>query len=172
HLGSAAVARARAWTGSSDGTLRQLAAGVLSGSGEQEDSPYLLDLLTKAVDAEDWCAAETPARGLGRLGTTEATDALVCAWESTIHSYARKAILKGLRGCAPAATADGFTEEGLDDCEPGVQDAACRHAPDTPPARARLVVLSTDPLAGELRESARRRLESCAAVGNTTGPCS
>ncbi|MDH6145261.1 hypothetical protein P3T35_007316 [Kitasatospora sp. GP30] len=144
-LGNAAVPRARTWTGSGDDTLEQLAVEVLSGFGESEDGPYLLDVLTAAATEGAWCAAESPARGLGRLGVARATDALVSAWESTVHSYAREAILEGLRGCAPAAMADGFTEEGLDDCEPRVQEAVCSHAPDTPSARARLVALRTDP---------------------------
>ncbi|MFF3071387.1 hypothetical protein [Kitasatospora sp. NPDC057936] len=164
HLGGAAVTRARAWAGSGDDTLRQLAVTVLSEFGEPEDGPYLLDVLIKAIDEGEWCAAESPARGLGRLGAAGATGVLVHAWESTIHSYAREAFLEGLRGCAPVATADDFTEEGLDDCEPGVQNAACHHSPDTPSARGRLAVLSADPLAGVVRETARRHL------GCTTGP--
>ncbi|MEV8325744.1 hypothetical protein [Kitasatospora sp. NPDC056731] len=165
HLGSAAIPRARAWTGSGDDFLEWLAVEVLSGFGEAEDGPYLLKTLTTAAAEGAWCATESPAKGLGRLRVAGATDALVHAWESTIHSYAREALLEGLRGCAPEAVADGFTEEGLDDCEPHVQEAARAHAPDTASARARLDALGTDPLATGLHERARQRLTPPASTG-------
>ncbi|MCX4744678.1 hypothetical protein OG455_03920 [Kitasatospora sp. NBC_01287] len=91
--------------------------------GESEDGPYLLDALTTAAEGAR-CSTESPAKGLGRLRVAGATDALVHAWESTIHSYAREALLEGLRGCTPEPVAEGFTEEALDDCEPRVQEAA------------------------------------------------
>ncbi|GAA2156581.1 hypothetical protein GCM10009760_57720 [Kitasatospora kazusensis] len=157
HLGSAAVPRARAWSVSGDDFLEWLAVEVLSGCGESEDSPYLLNAFTTAAAEGSWCATESPAKGLGRLRIAGATDVLVHAWESTVHSYAREALLEGLRGCAPQPVADGFTEEAIDDCEPRVQEAACAHAPDTASARARLDALRADPLATELHDKARQR---------------
>jgi hypothetical protein len=147
HLGTAALIRARTWAGSTDGTLRDLAAGVLSEFGDRDDGPYLLAVLAEAADAGAWCATEAPARGLGRLRITEATDALVHLWETTPHSLARDAVFEGLRGCAPD-TADAYAVEALDDCEPSVQQAVCNAAPDT--ASARLTQLRDDPLAAEI----------------------
>ncbi|MFH9353507.1 hypothetical protein [Kitasatospora sp. NPDC017646] len=165
HLGAAAVARARTWTRSGDATLEQLAVGVLSDFGDRDDYPYLLNELTSATAAGAWCAAESPAKGLGRLRIAEATDALVHAWETTVHSYAREAFLEGLRGCAPD-TADNYAVEGLDDCEPCVQQAASAAAPDTAYVRTRLRELCDDPLAPEIHEAVRQRLMQLTVSGS------
>jgi len=164
HLGTAAVARARTWAHSSDTTLEDLAVGVLSEFGDRDDGPYLLTELTTATAAGSWCAAESPARGLGRLRIPEATDALVDAWEATVHSYAREAFLEGLRGCAPDLV-DGYAVEGLDDCEPCVQEAAVAIAPDTEGVRASLGELRDDPLAPAIHEVVRQRLTKLADSG-------
>jgi len=157
RLGTAAVARARTWSRSGDETLEELAVGILSDFGDRDDGPYLLNRLTSATAAGAWCAAESPARGLGRLRIAEATDALVHAWETTVHSRAREAFLEGLRGCAPDAV-DGCAVEGLDDCEPCVQRAATAMAPAAAGVRARLAELRDDPFAPEVHEAVRQRL--------------
>lgn len=109
-------------------------------------------------------SAQVVAACSGRLGLSEATDALLHYWEATIHSSARKAILEGLRGRAPRA-ADAQAVEALDDCEPAVQQIACALAPDSGHVRARLVELRDDPLASEIRGTIVRRLkEGRAAV--------
>ncbi|MFG1811606.1 hypothetical protein [Streptomyces sp. NPDC049040] len=158
HLGKAAVPRARAWTASGDTTLNALGVGVLAGFGDRDDGRHLLEALTAAATAGDWCAMETPARGLGRLRVAEATGALVGAWETTVHSAARGAVLQGLLGCAPEA-AEGFAVEALDDCEPDVQRQACAVVPDTARVRGRLRSLGDDPLAPEVHDAARLRLD-------------
>lgn len=157
HLGTAAVPRARLWTASGDHTLNELALGVLSEFGDRDDGPYLLDALNTATTTGAWCATEAPARGLGRLRIAEATEALAHAWETTVHSLARPAILQGLLGCAPE-TAHGYAVEGLDDCEPAVQQEACAAVPDTAHVRTRLRALGDDPLAPEVRDAVRRSL--------------
>ncbi|WP_033820414.1 hypothetical protein [Kitasatospora sp. MBT63] len=163
HLGTTAVGRARTWAGGSDPTLHRLAVGILAEVGERDDGPYLLHALTTAAAAGDWCATEPAAGGLGRLRMTGATDALVHVRETTVHSSAREAVHQGLRGCAPGV-ADGYSVEGLDDCEPGVQQAASAVAPDTPQVRARLRELHDDPLAPEVRDAAGRRLTQFAGA--------
>jgi hypothetical protein len=50
------------------------------------------------------------------------------------------------------------TAEGLDDCEPSVQQAACTNAPDTAYVCARLAELSEDPLTPNSHEAANHGL--------------
>jgi hypothetical protein len=69
--------------------------------GDRGDAPVLMAALHRTVAAGEWCAAEVPARGLGRLGIHEAASELMAAWEGTVDSLAREAFLDGLRGCAP-----------------------------------------------------------------------
>ncbi|MEY9837542.1 HEAT repeat domain-containing protein [Streptacidiphilus sp. EB103A] len=157
HLRTTAVPRARTWIGHRDDTLDRLARRVLSEFGEHEDAPYLLNALTTATEGGNWCAAEVPARGLGRLHVTAAAEPLMHLWEATEHSSAREAILAGLSGCAPE-TAALCAMEGLDDCEPSVQRTALTLLPNTPAARTRLIQLRDDPLAPEARESAQAAL--------------
>nr|WSX72496.1 hypothetical protein OH826_00585 [Streptomyces sp. NBC_00899]WSX81435.1 hypothetical protein OH826_50910 [Streptomyces sp. NBC_00899] len=157
HLGNAAVPRARIWAAGSDRTLNELALTVLAEFGDPDDGPYLLDALTADATAGAWCAMETPARGLGRLRVAQAADALAHAWEATVHSSARAAVLQGLLGCAPTA-ANGYAVEALDDCEPAVQRQACAAAPGTARVRTRLHALGDDPLAPEVHDAARQRL--------------
>lgn len=163
HLGTGALARARSWTDSSDPALTALAAGVLADVGDHSDAPFLLRSLLAAADEGAWCAAEIPARGLGRLRIGAATDALVHVWEASVHSVARHAVLDALRGCAPDV-AGGYAVEGLEDCEPQVQRAACAVAPDTASVRDQLRTLSDDPIAGDVREAARERLARLGAA--------
>jgi hypothetical protein len=158
HLRTTAVPRARTWIGHRDDTLDRLALRVLSEFGEREDAPHLLNALTTATEEGNWCTAEVPARGLGRLRITAAAEPLTHLWEATEHSTARQAILDGLSGCAPE-TAARCAMEGLDDCEPSVQRAAPAPLPNTPATRARLVQLRDDPLAPEVREAARAALD-------------
>lgn len=162
HLGAAAIVRARTWIDSADPTLETLGFGVLADFGSRDDAPHLLRALTAAADADEWCAAEDPARGLGRIGFAGAADALRHIWEITVHSQSRQAILDGIAGCAPGAVA-AYAQEGLDDCEPQVQRAAITWAPDTPALRHRLTELCDDPLAVELQEAATRRLATQAS---------
>jgi hypothetical protein len=157
ELGTAAVARARTWIESGDSTVKDLAVSVLADFGDRGDGAFLLEALATATRAGAWCAAETPARGLGRLGISEATDALVHAWETTVHSVAREHIFAGLRGCAPD-TAAHFAVEGLEDCERHVQIAACSAVPGIEPARIRLADLCRDPFAPDVHDAARQRL--------------
>jgi hypothetical protein len=79
--------------------------------------------LHRDIVGGDWCSAEIPARGLGRLKAGQAAPGLAAAWQGTVHSLAREAFLKGLQGCAPRI-AESFAEEGLYDCEPSVQRLA------------------------------------------------
>ena len=116
--------------------MQALGVQVLADHGDAGDVPVLLAALRCALDAESWCAAEAPARGLGRLHAADAVDDLVVAWESTAHSLAREAFLEGLQGCA-GDRADSFTVEGLYDCEPSVQQLACRTAAATAPRSGR-----------------------------------
>ncbi|MGI8333727.1 hypothetical protein ACRYCC_27585 [Actinomadura scrupuli] len=153
QFGAAAVTRARTWVGSGDDALQDLAVGVLSRFGDRGDAPYLLTTLTTLLDAGAWCAAETPARGLGRLHIPSATAPLIHAWQTTPHSMAREAFLAGIQGCAPDA-APQYAEEGLDDCEPSVQQTACTTVPDTTYVHARLAELSQDPLTPDSHEAA------------------
>lgn len=157
-LGEAAVPRARGWFEGGDPVLYELAVDVLADFGDRCDGGHLLDALTGAAAAGEWCAMEAPARGLGRLRFTKAGPALAEAWQATVHSAARAAILEGLLGCAPEA-AEGCAAEALDDCEPAVQEAACAVVPDTAYTRTRLRALSGDPLAPEVHGAARRRLD-------------
>jgi HEAT repeat protein len=155
---TSALPRARTWIGHRDDTLDRLARRVLSEFGEREDAPHLLNALTTATEEGNWCTAEVPARGLGRLRITAAAEPLTHLWEATEHSTAREAILAGLSGCAPETTAL-CALEGLDDCEPSVQRATPALLPNTPATRTRLVQLRDDPLAPEVREAARAALD-------------
>lgn len=133
HLGTDAVSRARGWVSGSP-PLAELGIKVLAAHGDHTDIPALMAALTRAFDNADlWCAAERPAEGLGRLRVAEAAPLLIAAWETTVHSYGRKAFLTALHDCAPhAAEAAEFVkaveaikaiaEEGLDDCESGVRE--------------------------------------------------
>ncbi|MEV4013684.1 hypothetical protein AB0J35_24585 [Nonomuraea angiospora] len=161
HLGTRALPQARAWIGSGDDTLAAFGERVLAEVGDQSDAPVLLAALRRAVASEEWCAAELPARGLGRLGVREAVDELVALWEGTVHSLAREAFLVGLQGCAPQQAAL-IAIEGLDDCEPTVQQAACARAQDTVWVRSRLLELADDPLAPEVHQAANTRLQMLA----------
>lgn len=164
-LGAAAVPRARAWVATGDDLLAGLGVGVLAGFGGRGDIPTLLDALSRAIEAEQWCVAEAPARGLGRLRAGEAgVEALVSAWEMTAHSLARRDFLAALRDCAPGA-AEPFAEEGLYDCEPSVQQLACGCAADNAAVRARLAELAVDPVLSEVHEAANARLASLRGGG-------
>jgi hypothetical protein len=92
------------------------------------------------------------------LKIREAASELMAAWEGTVHSRARETFLDGLRGCAPQE-AEIVAVEGLDDCEPTVQQRACEAAPDTVAVRSRLRELAGDPLAPEVHEAANTRLQ-------------
>ncbi len=158
HLGPAAVPRARAWVwGCGDSTLAGFGIRVLAERGDDSDVPALLSALHRDVAGEDWCSAEIPARGLGRLKASQAARGLAAAWESTVHSLAREAFLEGLQGCAPRI-AESFAEEGLYDCEPSVQRLACTAAPDGELVRTRLRELASDPLTPQARDAADTRL--------------
>lgn len=164
-LGAAAVPRARAWVATGDDLLAGLGVGVLAGFGGRGDIPTLLDALSRAIEAEQWCVAEAPARGLGRLRAGEAgVEALVSAWEMTARSLARRDFLAALRDCAPGA-AEPFAEEGLYDCEPSVQQLACGCAADNAAVRARLAELAVDPVLSEVHEAANARLASLRGGG-------
>lgn len=156
HLGSAAVPRARTWIAGGN-PLAELSVRVLAGHGDLGDVPALLAALRGALADESWCLAELPARGLGRLRAVEATEVLVSAWEVTTHSLARKDFLAALQQCAPS-TAESFTEEGLYDCEPPVQELACATALDSDSVRIRLDEIADDPLLSEVHDAARTRL--------------
>jgi hypothetical protein len=159
-LGPAAVPRARDWTGR--GTpLDGLATGVLAEHGDSADVPVLLDALGRDISEGNWCQAEVPARGLGRLKASCAAPALEAAWEGTLHSPARTAFLLGLQGRAPR-TAEALAEEGLYDCEPSVRRLACTAVPDSSSNRERLSELASDPLSPESHDPARLRLAALA----------
>nr|WP_062339264.1 hypothetical protein [Herbidospora sakaeratensis] len=166
HLGRDALPRARTWIGSGDDTLVAFGERVVAEVGDRGDAPALLAALHRTVAAGEWCAAEVPARGLGRLGIQEAASELMAAWEGTLHSLAREAFLDGLRGCAPRE-AEALVVEGLDDCEPTVRRRACEAAPDTAAVRSRLRELTADPLAAEVHEAANTRLRVLAVRGIT-----
>jgi hypothetical protein len=121
-LGAAAVPRARRWL-SGDDTMAELGIRVLATSGDHTDVPNLMTALRRALDNGEWCSAEIPAEGLGRLQVAEAAPVLHAAWQMTTHSYARGPFLRALQGCAPQL-AEALADEGLDDCEPTVQEAA------------------------------------------------
>jgi hypothetical protein len=161
HLGPHALPRARTWIGDSDDTLVTAGERVVAEVGDRGDAPVLLAALHRTLAAGQWCAAEVPARGLGRLGTREATGELMAAWEGTVHSLAREAFLDGLRGCAPHE-AETVAIEGLDDCEPTVQQRACEAAPDTAAVHSRVRELADDPLAPEVHEAANTKLQALA----------
>lgn len=122
-LGTAAVPRARGWL-SGDESMRRLGVGVLAASGDHTDVPVLMAALRLAFEDDDeWCAAESPAEGLGRLQVAEAAPLLLEAWERTVHSYARGSFLNAMQGCAPQL-AETLADEGLDDCESAVRGAS------------------------------------------------
>ncbi|MFC5003919.1 hypothetical protein ACFPIJ_39605 [Dactylosporangium cerinum] len=100
------------------------AVDILAAHGTELDVPVLLAALTTAAEAGEWCAAETPARGLGRLGVAEAVPTLRFLWAETTHSYARADYLAGLTGAAAPAVAAEYLDEATDDCEPHVRDLA------------------------------------------------
>jgi hypothetical protein len=158
HLGPAAIPRARAWTrDGGDSTLAGFGTRVLAECGDDSDIPALLSALHRDIADADWCSAEIPARGLGRLEAGQAASDLAAAWQSTVHSLAREAFLRGLQGCAPRI-AGSFAEEGLYDCEPSVQRLACTAAPDGKLVRSRLRELASDPLTPEAHDAANTRL--------------
>lgn len=169
HLGPGALPRARTWIGSGDDTLVAFGERVVAEVGDRGDAPVLLAALHRAVVAGEWCAAEVPARGLGRLRIHEAASELMAAWEGTVHSLAREAFLDGLRGCAPHE-AEAVMVEGLDDCEPTVQQRACEAAPDTAAVRSRLRELTADPLAPEVHEAANTKLQVLAIGPRASHP--
>lgn len=169
HLRTTAVPRARTWIGHQDDTLDRLARRILSEFGEHEDAPHLLNALTTATEEGNWCTAEVPARGLGRLHITAAAEPLTHLWEATEHSTAREAILAGLSSCAPE-TAALCAKEGLDDCEPSVQRAAPALLPNTPATRTHLIQLRDDPLAPEVREAAQAALHRPVDSGGEQRP--
>jgi hypothetical protein len=156
HLGPAAIPRARLWI-SADSTLARFGERVLAEYGDTADIPVLHTALQSAMADGDWCGAETPARGLGRLHAARATPDLISAWQMTVHSRARADYLQGLQGCAPQ-TAEPFTEEGLFDCESLVQRLACTTARDSQLLRSRLHQLAQDPLTPETHDAADTRL--------------
>jgi hypothetical protein len=157
HLGDKAVAAARIWVDGGDTTLAELGIGILATHGDRSDAPTLSNAITRAAQSGAWCATESPARGLGRIGYRDAADLLRHMWEVTEHSVSRHAILEGLAGCAPSA-AEACASEGLDDCEPLVQRTACGIVPDTAAIRNRLTELRDDPLASDVTEAAAQRL--------------
>jgi len=121
RLGSRAVETARRWVDSDDVTLAELGIGVLSTHGQVQDGPVLLTAVAQAVNDGAWCAVESPARGLGRIGYRAATEVLRHVWDVTIHSTSRDALLDGLAGCAPDIATQLAITEASDDCEPTVQ---------------------------------------------------
>ncbi|MFC5003922.1 hypothetical protein ACFPIJ_39620 [Dactylosporangium cerinum] len=122
-LGAAALDRARRWAGGDDPVLVYVAEGILALHGTAVDVPVLLAALTRAAEEREWCAAETPARGLGRLGVAAAVPTLRFLWAETTHSYARGDYLAGLVGAAGSGAAD-VLDEAADDCEPLVREQA------------------------------------------------
>jgi hypothetical protein len=76
HLGGRAVDAARAWVDGGDTTLARLGSGVLAAHGDRSDAPTLSNAVTRAAQAGSWCALESPARGLGRIGHRDAADLL------------------------------------------------------------------------------------------------
>ncbi|MEY9894541.1 hypothetical protein ABIA35_008282 [Catenulispora sp. MAP12-49] len=158
ELGGPAVARARNWVTGGDPELHLLGVDVLAAGGDRNDVPVLMDALSTALAKRDWCGLETPAKALGRLAVVEASDLLVGAWESTVHSYARVALFQGLTGCLPTRT-DDIAVEGLDDCEVAVQEMACFKAPATPFVIKRLREWQTGPTSSDRRGCAAVRLD-------------
>jgi hypothetical protein len=130
-LGAAAVPRARGWVAGADPFLVDHGTDVLAAHGGTGDVPALLRVLTAAAEREEWCAAEAPARGLGRLRAGAAAPVLRRLWAETGHSYARTAFLAGILGTAPH-DADRYLTEAADDCEPGVRDLARAHGVAAP----------------------------------------
>ena len=167
-LGPAAADRARAWTTGNDQPLADHAVAVLADHGDQRDIPMLLTTLAKAAHDDNWCAAEDPARGLGRLRASEATATLQDLWRRTTHSYARTSILVGLCGAAPDL-APRYLDEALDDCEPGVRVIACRDAVDDPATLTRVRAHHEDPTEDEdVRTAAcQRRTGDKPTIENT-----
>lgn len=158
HLGPAAAPRARVWSASDNRTLAHLAVRVLSEHGDTGDIGTLHAALNDYIAGGDWCAAETPAHGLGRLGARDAADDLMAAWEATPHSLARVAFLQALVGCR-APWAEVCAEEGLFDCQPEVQYVACAVAADSASVRRRLHEIADDPLVPQAHEAADARLK-------------
>ena len=152
-LGDKAVHAARQWVEDDDSTLVDLGIGVLSKHGDHRDGPVLLADVSKAVEAEAWCVLELPARGLGRIGYSDATNTLLHVWEVTVHSLSRAAVLEGLAGCSPNV-AEGLAVEALDDCEEAVQRSGCKLAPSTPTVVRKLAQLRDDPLASGVHQAA------------------
>lgn len=120
-LGAGALHRARDWIGGDDPVLADRALGIIAEHGTAADVPVLLAALTAAAEEREWCVAEKPARGLGRLGIAAAAPTLRYLWAETTHSYARADYLAGLVGAVGPAVAD-YLDEAADDCEPGVRE--------------------------------------------------
>ncbi|MBR7831839.1 hypothetical protein KDL01_01120 [Actinospica durhamensis] len=158
HLGSAAVPRARVWSVGGSPTLARLGIRVLAEHGDTGDVGTLHAALNGYVAGGDWCAAETPARGLGRIGAPDAVGDLMAAWEATPHSLARPNFLQALVGCR-APWAEACAEEGLFDCQEEVQILACATAPDSVGVRQRLREIARDPLVPQAHEAADARLQ-------------
>ncbi|GAA3956305.1 hypothetical protein GCM10023085_43590 [Actinomadura viridis] len=159
ELGAAAVPRARVWVAGDDQLLAEHGVEVLAEHGDRGDVPVLMEALTGAVRAGEWCGTEAPARGLGRLGVAEAAPVLRDLWASVPHSYARADILVGLRGVVPRE-AGGYVGEAFGDCEPRVRLLACGTASGAE-AAARLRARRDDPLEeDEVRAAASERLST------------
>ncbi|WP_344499412.1 hypothetical protein [Dactylosporangium maewongense] len=121
RLGAGALDRARGWAASDDPDLAGQGVRVLAEHGTAQDVPALLADLTAMAEQREWCGAETPARGLGRLGAAEAVPTLRFLWKETTHSYARGDYLAGLLGAAGAGAAE-LLVEAADDCEERVRE--------------------------------------------------
>jgi hypothetical protein len=167
-LGPVVVPRARAWSEGDNLPLAHLAVRVLAAHGDIGDAGTLHAALNSYVADGDWCVAETPARGLGRLGVRDAADDLMIAWESTPHSLARATFLQALIGCR-APWAEACAEEGLFDCQPEVRYLACAQAPDSAGLRRRLREIAADPLFAQAHEAAEGRLRLLSEPVSGTG---
>lgn len=157
YLGPTAVPRARVWSASDNRTLAHLATRVLAEHGDSSDTGTLHAALKDYIARGEWCTAETPARGLGRLGARDAANDLMAAWENTPHSLARVTFLQALIGCC-APWAEACAKEGLLDCQPEVRQLACEEAPDSAGVRQRLREIARDPLFPQVHEAAHSRL--------------
>ncbi|MFF5259728.1 hypothetical protein ACFY4C_12340 [Actinomadura viridis] len=156
-LGAAAVPWARVWVAGDDAVLAEHGVEVLAEHGDRCDVPVLMEALTRAVRAGEWCGTEAPARGLGRLGVSEAAPVLRDLWARVPHSYARADILAGLCGAVPGRAGE-YAGEGLSDCEPRVRVLACGSARG-PEALSRIRARRDDPLEeDQVRAAASERL--------------
>ncbi|TDC69781.1 hypothetical protein E1200_07390 [Actinomadura sp. GC306] len=157
EYGPETLPRARVWAAGRDGRA-ELGLSILARYGTRQDVPLLMDELRTALDEREWRAAANPVVGLGRLRAGEAVPLLKSAWTESPYAYLRPRILTALTRTAPH-TAEGYTVEGLWDCEEGARQEAARCAPLTRETRLRLQRLHHDPAEEDgVRAAAAARL--------------